>query len=77
LIDLDALDFVHVHLVGLPSNKTFFVDDPPVGDRDLGDPPLEPLLDQENDRNNRKGLCCIPPDSRQEPRVAEPVNDHC
>ena len=65
MIDLDALDLVHVHLVGLPPDKTFLVDDPPVGDCDLGDPPPEPLLDQENDRNEREGVCRIPPNSRQ------------
>src|SRR6185295_12243870 len=47
-----------------------------VGDCDLGDPPLEPLLDQENDRNEREGVRRIPPKSRQEPRIAEPKSDH-
>ena len=28
------------------------------------------------DRNERKGVCRIPPHSRQEPRFAEPVSDH-
>src|SRR6185295_7676469 len=64
------------HLVSLPPDKTFLVDDPPVGDCDLGDPPLEPLLDQENDRNEREGVRRIPPKSRQEPRIAEPKSDH-
>src|SRR5262245_52141222 len=76
LIDSDALNLVHVHLVGLPPTETFLVDDPPAGDCDLSDPPLEPLLDQENDRNKREGVCCIPPNSRQEARFAEPVSDH-
>jgi len=73
LIDLDALDLVHVHLVGLPPDEACFVDDSPVGDGDLGDPPLEPLLDQENDRNEREGVCRILPKTRQEPRFAELV----
>jgi hypothetical protein len=34
------------------------------------------LLDQENDRNERESVCRIPPNSRQEPRFAEPVSDH-
>jgi hypothetical protein len=70
LIDLYALHLVHVHLVGLPPDETFLVDDPSVGDCDLGDPPLEPLLNQQNDRNEREGVCRIPPNSRQVPRFA-------
>jgi len=54
LIDLHALDLVHVHLIGPPPDETFLVDDAPVGDRDLGDPPPEPFLDQENGRNERE-----------------------
>ena len=57
MFDLDAFDLVHIHLVGLAPDEAFLVDDPPVGDGDLGDPPLEPLLDQENDRNEREGVC--------------------
>jgi hypothetical protein len=76
LIDLDALDLVHVHFVSLPPDETFLVDDPSVGDCDLRDPPLEPALDQENDRNESEGVCCKPPNSWQEPRFAEPVSDY-
>ena len=57
LIDLDALDLVHVHFVGLPLDQTGLVDDPPVGDCDLGDSPLDPLLDQEDCRNERESVC--------------------
>jgi hypothetical protein len=54
LIDPHALDLVHVHLVGPPPDETFLVDNVPVGDRDLGDPPREPFPDQENGRNERE-----------------------
>jgi hypothetical protein len=36
-----------------------------------------PFLDQENDRNEREGVCRIAPQSRQEPRFAEPVSMPC
>jgi len=75
-IDLDALDLVHVHLVGLPPDEALLVDDSPVGDRDLSDPPPQPLLEQENDRNECEGVCHIPPDPREEPGFAKPVSDH-
>ena len=72
IANLDALDLVHVHLVALPLDETRLVDDPPVGDCDLGDPRAEPLLDQKDRRNERERVSRIPPKSRNEPRIAEP-----
>jgi hypothetical protein len=77
LIDLNALDLIHVHLVRLPPDETVLVDDPTVSDRDFSDPPVEPLLDQENDRGESEGVRSKPPNSREEPRFAEPLGDHC
>jgi len=76
LIDLDALDLVHVHLVGLPPDETFLVDDPPVGDCDLGETRTKPILEQEDDRNEREGVCCVQTNYRQEKRLAETVRDN-
>src|SRR5206468_9257459 len=36
---------------------------------------LEPLLDQEKDRNECEGVCGIPPKSRQHLRLAQPESD--
>ena len=44
--------------------------------RDFADKEIVPRA-RENDRNERESVCRIPPQSRQEPRVAEPVSDHC
>src|SRR5215468_8565242 len=34
LVDVDALDLVHVHLDGFAANEALFVDDATIGDRD-------------------------------------------
>ncbi len=56
MIDLNVLDLIHVHLVRLPPDETVLVDDPTVSDRDFSDPPVEPLLNQENDRGESEGV---------------------
>ncbi len=54
--DLDALHFVHVHFVALQPDQTSLIDDTPVGDCDLSDPPLVQFLDQKSDRNERERI---------------------
>ncbi len=47
LVDLHALDLVHVHLVGPALDESGLVDDAQVGDRDLRRPPAVPFADQQ------------------------------
>ena len=52
LIDIHARDLVHVHLDGVPVDKSPLVDHAPVGDGDLGGPAYEPGLNRAADRQD-------------------------
>src|SRR5262249_47746642 len=64
LLDVDALDLVHLHFDRAAADEAALVNDTPIGHRDLGDEPLEPGRDQhqcsdngqhDSDRNPERG----------------------
>ena len=59
LVDVDALDLVHVHLGGVAPDEAALQDDAAVGDGDLGGPALEPCPDEEEqgEPRARSGPC--------------------
>src|SRR3954469_18624778 len=54
LIDLHALDFVHIHLVRPAADEACLVNDAAVRDRDFGGSLNEPFAKQKNERDDRK-----------------------
>src|SRR5438034_932256 len=58
LVDVHALDLVHVHFHGVAAHEAALVDDPAVGDRDLRSHPVKPGARQQDgsdDEDDRRG----------------------